>query len=172
MLFRPQLRRPFILFHITHAFIPKSKPFVSVCVTLKNILVTFFRTFGRGRPLIIAEEGHDEDLSPGGDISSILLDTYRERARKRERSPTEAAPNREAPTPGVNPRRVRECECLPSLDAPRRHNNTTNFVAYADYCRTMGLGCLISQTWTPHRQDNQSVAGATVSSSAAHIEKG
>jgi hypothetical protein len=125
MLFWTQLWRPFILFHITHAFIPKSKPPVSVCVTLKNILVTFFRTFGRGRPPIIAEERHNEDLSPGGDISSILLDTYRERARKRERSPTEAAPNREAPAPGVSPRRARECECLPSpglTEATQQHH--------------------------------------------------
>jgi hypothetical protein len=36
----------------------------------------------------------------------------------------------------------------------------------------MGLGCLISQTWTPYRQDNLSVVGATMSSSAARMEKG
>jgi hypothetical protein len=35
----------------------------------------------------------------------------------------------------------------------------------------MGLGCPISQTWTPHRQDNLSVAGATMSSSTARTEK-
>jgi hypothetical protein len=33
-----------------HNFIPKTKPLVTVYVTLKNILVTFLRIFGRGRP--------------------------------------------------------------------------------------------------------------------------
>jgi hypothetical protein len=36
----------------------------------------------------------------------------------------------------------------------------------------MGLGCLISQTWTPLRQDNLSVIGATMSSSTTRMEKG
>jgi hypothetical protein len=36
----------------------------------------------------------------------------------------------------------------------------------------MGLGCLISQTYTPHRQDNLSMAGATMASSTARTEKG
>jgi hypothetical protein len=35
----------------------------------------------------------------------------------------------------------------------------------------MGLGCPISQIWTPHRQYNLSVAGATVSSLAARMKK-
>jgi hypothetical protein len=60
---------------------------------------------------------------------------------------------------------------FPALDPLNRHNTTTNSVAYADYWCTMGLGCPISHTWTPHRQDNLSVAGATVSS-AAHTKKG
>ena len=59
-----------------------------------------------------------------------------------------------------------------ALDPPKRHNTTTNSVAYADCYRATGLGCPISQTWTPHRQDNLNVAGATMSSSAAHMEKG
>jgi hypothetical protein len=58
------------------------------------------------------------------------------------------------------------------MDPPRRHNTTTNYIAYVDCYRATGLGCPISQTWTPHRQDNLSVAGATVSSSAARTEKG
>jgi hypothetical protein len=41
--------------HITHIFISKPKPPVIVYVTLKNILVTFFRTFGRGRPPIASK---------------------------------------------------------------------------------------------------------------------
>jgi hypothetical protein len=36
----------------------------------------------------------------------------------------------------------------------------------------MDLGCPISQSWTPHRQDKLTVAGATASSSAANTEKG
>jgi hypothetical protein len=36
----------------------------------------------------------------------------------------------------------------------------------------MDLGCPISQVWAPHRQYSLSVAGATVSSSAARTEKG
>jgi hypothetical protein len=59
-----------------------------------------------------------------------------------------------------------------TLDLPRRHNTTTNSVAYVDYFHAMGLGCPISQTWTPHRQDNLSMAGTIVSSSAAHTKKG
>jgi hypothetical protein len=59
-----------------------------------------------------------------------------------------------------------------ALDPPRRHNTTNNFVAYVNCCRTTSLGCPISQTWTPHRQDNLRVVGATVSSSAARTEKG
>jgi hypothetical protein len=67
---------------------------------------------------------------------------------------------------------ARECECLPSLDPLKWHNTTTNSVAYADCCHAMSLGCPISQTWTPHCQDNLSVAGATMSSSTARTEKG
>jgi hypothetical protein len=44
-----------------------------------------------------------------------------------------------------------------ALDPPKRHNNTTNFVAYADCYHATSLGCPISQTWTPHRQDNLTV---------------
>jgi hypothetical protein len=172
MLFRPQLRRPFILFHITHAFIPKSKPPVSVCVTLKNILVMFFRTFGRGRPPTIAEEGNDEDLSPGGDISRYrYIHIGREHASEKEAQLKQLQTERHQHQVSVQEGRENASAFL-ALDSSRRHNNTTNFVVYADCCRTMGLGCTISQTWTPHRQDNQSVAGATVSSSVAHMEKG
>jgi hypothetical protein len=60
-----------------------------------------------------------------GDIGSILLGTYRERARKQERSPAGAAPNQEAVALGVSPRRVREYECLPSpgpVEATQHHD--------------------------------------------------
>jgi hypothetical protein len=60
---------------------------------------------------------------------------------------------------------------FPALDPPRRHNTTINSVAYVDYCCATSLGCPISQTWTPHRQDNLNVAGASVSSSVAHAKK-
>jgi hypothetical protein len=33
---------------------------------------------------------------------------------------------------------------FPALDLPRRHNTTTNFVAYVDYCYATGFGCPIS----------------------------
>jgi hypothetical protein len=36
--------------HITHIFISRPKPPVTVHITLKNILVTFLRNFGGGRP--------------------------------------------------------------------------------------------------------------------------
>jgi hypothetical protein len=42
------------LLHITHTFISNPKPPVAVYVTLKNIFVTFLRTFGRGRPPTVA----------------------------------------------------------------------------------------------------------------------
>jgi hypothetical protein len=59
-----------------------------------------------------------------------------------------------------------------ALDPPKRQNTTTNSVAYADYWHATSLSCPISQTGTPHRQDNLSVAGATMSSSTARTEKG
>jgi hypothetical protein len=63
----------------------------------------------------LTEKDTTKTCAFGDDIGSIPLDTYRERAHKSgERSPTGAAPNREAPAPGVSPRRARECECLPS----------------------------------------------------------
>jgi hypothetical protein len=66
---------------------------------------------------------------------------------------------------------VRECECLLALDPPRRHNTTTNSVAYADCCRAIGFGCPISQIWTRHHQDNLSVVGTIVFSSTARMKK-
>jgi hypothetical protein len=59
-----------------------------------------------------------------------------------------------------------------ALDPPKRHNTTTTSVAYAGCCHPMGFGCRISQTWTPHRQDNLSVAGDTMSSSTPRTKKG
>jgi hypothetical protein len=61
---------------------------------------------------------------------------------------------------------------FPALDPPRRHTTTTNSIPYADYCRATSLCCPISHTWIPHRQDKLSVAGATMSSSAARTKKG
>jgi hypothetical protein len=59
-----------------------------------------------------------------------------------------------------------------TLDPPKRHNNTTISIAYADCYHATGLSCPISQTWTPHCQDNLSMVGATMSSSTARTEKG
>jgi hypothetical protein len=61
---------------------------------------------------------------------------------------------------------------FPALDHLKQQNTTINSVAYADCCHATGLGCPISQTWSPHRQDNLSVAGATMSSSTTRMEKG
>jgi hypothetical protein len=58
-----------------------------------------------------------------------------------------------------------------ALDLPKRHNTTTNSVAYADYCHATGLDCPVSQTWTPHRQDNLSVASVIMFSLMARTEK-
>jgi hypothetical protein len=58
---------------------------------------------------------------------------------------------------------------FPALDPPKQQNTTTNYVAYVDSYHATSLGCPISQTWTPHRQD--SVADATMSSSTARMEK-
>jgi hypothetical protein len=72
----------------------------------------------------------------------------------------------------VSVRKEREnASAFQPMDPPRRHNTTTNSVAYADCCRAIGLGCPISQIWTRHRQDNLSVAGAIVSSPAARTKK-
>jgi hypothetical protein len=62
--------------------------------------------------------------------------------------------NREAPAPGVNPRRARECECLPSpgpAEATQHHHQLRSICLLLP---RYGLGCPISKTWTPHRQDN------------------
>jgi hypothetical protein len=60
---------------------------------------------------------------------------------------------------------------VPTLYPSKRHNTTTNSIAYVDCYHATGLGCPISQTWTHHRQYNLSVAGATMSSSTARTEK-
>jgi hypothetical protein len=101
-----------------------------------------------------------------GDIGSILLDIYRDRAHKRrkkpsgERSSAGAAPKLEHTS--VSPRRARECECLPS----------PGLYSICRLLPRMILGCPIFQTWTPCRQNNLSVAGVTVSSSVARTKKG
>ena len=102
----------------------------------------------------------------GGDIDNISLDisgksTQAEKEAQSEQLQTERHPHQAS----IRVRRT-------ALDPPKRHNTTTNSVAYADCCHAIGLGCPIFQTWTPHCQDNLSVAGATMSSSTAHTEKG
>jgi hypothetical protein len=67
-----------------------------------------------GHTYSLPEKDTTKTWASGGDIGSIPLDTYRERARSGERSLAGAAPNREAPAAGVSPRRTREYECLPS----------------------------------------------------------
>jgi hypothetical protein len=98
----------------------------------------------------------------GGDIDNISgKSTQAEKEAQSEQLQTERHPHQAS----IRVRRT-------ALDPPKRHNTTTNSVAYDDCCHATGLGCPISQTCTPHRQDNLSVAGATMSSSTAHTEKG
>jgi hypothetical protein len=40
--------------------------------------------------LFVTGEGHDEDMTSRGDIGSIPLDTYRERAHKRRKKPSQS----------------------------------------------------------------------------------
>jgi hypothetical protein len=63
---------------------------------------------------LLLEKDTTKTWASGGDIGSIPLDTYRERACKWKKRPTGATPNREAPAPGVSPRRASKYECLPS----------------------------------------------------------
>jgi hypothetical protein len=81
------------------------------------------------------------------DIGSISLDTYRERAHKwrKEAQPEQLQTERHPHHASVREGRENASAFL-DLDPPRRHNTTTNSVAYADYCRAMGLVCPISQT--------------------------
>jgi hypothetical protein len=68
-----------------HAYLhPKLKPPVTVYVTLKNILVTFLRTFGRGRPPTIAPRS----------INLFLCSKFRLR---RERRPLDKVPKKHLP---------------------------------------------------------------------------
>jgi hypothetical protein len=106
----------------------------------------------------------------GGDISSIQLEGESTQAEK-EAQPEQLQTERHTHQASIREGRE-NASVLPVLDPPKRHNTTTNSVAYADCCHAMGLGCPLSQIWTPHRQDNLSVAGATMSSSMARMEKG
>jgi hypothetical protein len=90
-----------------------------------------------------------------------------EKEAKLEQLQTERHPHRASVREGKE-----NASAFLALDPSRRHNTTTNSIAYDDYCRATGLDCPISQTWTPHRQDNLSVAGATMSSSVARTKKG
>jgi hypothetical protein len=114
-----------------------------------------------GHTCSLPEKDTAKTWTSEGGIGSIPLNYIGREHTNGEKSPAGAAPNREAPAPVVSPRRTREYECLPTLNLPKRHNTTTDSVACADCCHAMSISCPISQTWTHHRQDNLSVAGAT-----------
>jgi hypothetical protein len=128
------------------------------------------------RPIWAGARGDNLLVGPGTPQSQNADNTARYIGREHasgEKSPAGVAPNREAPAPGVSPRRARECECLSSpgpAEATQHHNQLRSI--YADCCHATSLSCPISQTWTPHRQDNLSMARATMSSSTARTEKG
>jgi hypothetical protein len=122
--------------------------------------------------MFVVEERHDEDLCIWRRHRQYAARYIGREPASEERSPSGAAPNWEAPAPGVNPRRARECECLPSPEPAEATQHHHQLRSICKLLHATGLGCLISQTWTSHRQDNLSVAGATMSSSTTHTEKG
>jgi hypothetical protein len=75
--------------------------------------------------MFLAEEEHDEDLGIWRRHRSYTARYIGREHASGERSPAGVAPNREAPAPGVSPRRARECECLPSpgpAEATQHHH--------------------------------------------------
>jgi hypothetical protein len=101
----------------------------------------FVEQEGKGRgghTCSLPEKDTMKSWASGGDIGSIPLDTYKERASKRRKKPSRNTSKPRGTHTRRQSRRARECECLPK---PRPA--TTNFVAYAD-CRATSLGCLIS----------------------------
>jgi hypothetical protein len=80
-------------------------------------LPRFRRARGEGKRrtyMFLAREGYDEDLGIWRRHRYYTARYIGREHTSEERSPVGAAPNREAPTPCVNPRRARECECLSS----------------------------------------------------------
>jgi hypothetical protein len=128
-----------------------------------------------GHTCSLSEKDTIKIWASGDDIGSIPLDIYiyisREHTSGKEAQLEQLQTERHPHQASV--RKGREnVSVFPTLDPPKRHNTTTNSIAYADCCHTTGLGCPISQTWTPRRQDNLNVADATMSSSTARTEKG
>jgi hypothetical protein len=89
----------------------------------------FVEKEGKGRDkhtCSLPEKDTTKTWASGGDISSIPLYTYKERAHKRRKKLSRSSSKREAPTPGVSPRRARECECLPNprlAEATQHHHH-------------------------------------------------
>jgi hypothetical protein len=94
-----------------------------------------------------------------------------ERARKRGKKLSRSSSKPRDTRTSRQSKKVERIRVPFSPGLPRRHNTTTNCVAYVDCCRATGLGCPISQIWTRRRQDNLSVAGVIVSSSAVRRKK-
>jgi hypothetical protein len=125
-----------------------------------------------GHTCSLPEKDTTKIWASGGYIGSIPLDIYKERSRKREKAQPEQLQTERHPHQASVRKVGKNVSVFPTLEPPKRHNTTTNSIAYADCCHATGLGCPISQTCTSHRQDKLSVAGATMSSSTSHIEKG
>jgi hypothetical protein len=113
--------------------------------------LTHFQDFveqeGKGRgshTCSLPEKDTTKIWTSGGNIGSILLDTYRERARKRRKKPSQSS----SKPRGTSTRRQSEKGermRVPSTPGPAEaHNTTTNSVAYVDCCRATSLGCPIS----------------------------
>jgi hypothetical protein len=121
---------------------------------------------------LLPEKDTTKTWASGGDIGSTLLDIYVESTQAEKKAQPEQLQTERHPHLASMREGRENMSVFPALDPLKRHNTTTNSVTYADCCHATGLGCSISQTWTPHRQDNLSVEGATMYSSTARTEKG
>jgi hypothetical protein len=82
----------------------------------------------------------------GGDIGSIPLDIQGESMQaEKEAQPEHLQTERHPHQASIREGRE-NASVFPALDPPKRHNTTTNSIAYADCYHATGIGCPISQT--------------------------
>jgi hypothetical protein len=120
----------------------------------------------------LPEKDTTKTCTLGDDICSIPLNTYRDKACKRRKKFSRSSSKPSGTRTRCQSEKGERMRVFLASDPPKGHNTTTNSVAYVDCCHATGLGCPISQTWTLYCQDNLSVAGVTMSSSAARTKKG
>jgi hypothetical protein len=81
---------------------------------------------GRGRHTCsLPEKYMTKTWASGGDIGSILLDTYMERARKQRKKSSRSSSKSRGNRTRRQSERARECECLPSprpIEATQHHH--------------------------------------------------